>query len=212
MDPDFRNFPILLFLTKNLSIMRPLLNSIAVLLLLVCALSAQAQNMSEEQQKAYMNYMTPGTFHQWMAKGAGDWKVETKMWWDENAKEPMLATGTCTNSMILGGRYLQSKHISDFMGMPFEGIATTGYDNGKKIFVSSWIDNMGTGMYHMEGTLDEKTQTITLKGTAFDPMTGKDCTVREVQKFVDNNTMVMEYFVNKGSKEYKSMELKLTRK
>jgi len=71
---------------------------------------------------------------------------------------------------------------------------------------------MGTGMSQMEGTLDEKTQVITLKGTAFDPITGKDCTVREVQKFVDDNTMVMEYFVNKGGKEYKSMELKLTRK
>ena len=208
----FRNFPILLFSNQNLSIMRPLLNSMAVLLLLVCTLSLQAQNMSEQQQKAYMNYMTPSPVHQWMAKGVGDWKVETKMWWDENAKEPMLSTGNCTNSMILGGRYLQSRHTSEIMGMSFEGISTTAYDNGKKIFISSWIDNMGTGMSQMEGTLDEKTQVITLKGTAFDPITGKDCTVREVQKFVDDNTMVMEYFVNKGGKEYKSMELKLTRK
>ena len=65
----FRNFLILLFYNQNLSIMRPLLNSMAVLLLLVCTLSLQGQNMNEQQQKAYMNYMTPGSVHQWMAKG-----------------------------------------------------------------------------------------------------------------------------------------------
>ena len=159
-----------------------------------------------------MNYMTPGPIHQWMAKGVGEWKVETKMWWDENSKEPLVTTGTCVNSMILGGRYLQSKHTSEIMGMQFEGIATTAFDNGKKIFISSWVDNMGTGMYKMEGTLDEKTNTVTMKGTAFDPITGKDCTMREVQKFIDDNNIFIEYFVNKGGKEYKSMELKLTRK
>jgi hypothetical protein len=208
----FRNFPIRRSSNQNFSIMKPLMHCSAVLLLLASFSFVHAQNMTEQQQQAYMNYMTPGPVHQWMARGVGEWKVETKMWWDENSKEPTLATGTCNNSMILGGRYLQSKHTSDVMGMPFEGIATTGYDNGKKIFISSWIDNMGTGMYQMEGTLDEKTNTITMKGKAFDPVTGKDCTVREVQKFVDDNTMMMEYFVNKGGKEYKSMELKLTRK
>ena len=192
--------------------MRPLLNCIAVLLLLTCFSSLQGQNMTEQQQQAYMNYMTPGPVHQWMAKGVGDWKVESKMWYDENAKEPILGTGNCTNTMILGGRYLQSKHTSEIMGMPFEGVATTGYDNGKKVFISSWIDSMGTGMYQLQGTLDEKTQTITMKGTAFDPVTGKDCTVREVQKFVDDKTMLLEYFINKGGKEYKLMELKFTRK
>jgi hypothetical protein len=35
--------------------------------------------------------------------------------------------------------------------MPFEGISTLGYDNAKKTFFSTWIDNMGTGMMVMEG-------------------------------------------------------------
>ena len=193
--------------------MKPLTKCIALILVVVAYSNLQAQTMTEQQQKDYMNYMTPGPVHQWMAKGVGEWKVETKMWWDETTKEPMLSTGTCTNTMLLGGRYLQSKHTSDVMGMAFEGVATTGYDNGKKVFVSSWIDNMGTGLAYLEGTLDDATKTVTLKGKAFDPTTGKDCQVREIHKHIDDNTMVMEYYVTKaGGKEYKSMEIKLTRK
>jgi len=209
----FRNFPALLHFNQNMSIMKRITRCIALLAALASFSSLWAQNMTEQQQKAYMNYMTPGPVHQWMAKGVGEWKVETKMWWDENVKDPTLSTGTCTNTMIMGGRYLQSKHTSEVMGMPFEGVATTGYDNGKKMFVSTWVDNMGTGIIQMEGTHDEKNKTVTLSGKAFDPMTGKDCQVREVHKHIDDNTMVMEYYVTKGAgKEYKSMEIKLTRK
>lgn len=31
--------------------------------------------------------------------------------------------------------------------MPFEGISTLGYDNAKKTFFSTWIDNMGNRHY-----------------------------------------------------------------
>jgi hypothetical protein len=192
--------------------MKKLLSCFAVLLILASYSCLQAQNRTEQQQKAYLESMTPGAVHQWMAKGVGDWKIETKVWRDENATTPTLGTGTCTNTMLLGGRYLQSKHTSNFMGKPFEGIATTAYDNTKKMFFSSWIDNTGTGMFISEGTLDEKTNTITLMGKAVDLSTGKDYVIREVHKHIDDNTMIVEYYVaREGKKEYKSMEFKFTR-
>ncbi len=40
------------------------------------------------------------------------------------------------------------------MEMPFHGIGTEGYDNVRKKFMASWIDNMGTGILLMEGTYD----------------------------------------------------------
>jgi hypothetical protein len=33
----------------------------------------------------------------------------------------------------------------------------------KKMFSSSWVDNMGTGIMNMEGTWDEATKSIILK-------------------------------------------------
>ena len=45
------------------------------------------------------------------------------------------------------------------MGMPFQGMSTMAYDNGKKTFMSTWIDNMGTGILETEGTYDAGTKT-----------------------------------------------------
>jgi hypothetical protein len=57
---------------------------------------------------------------------------------------------TCTNTMILGGRYQQSMIKGNMMGMPFEGMGLLGYDNAQKLFYSTWVDNMGTGCYDYE--------------------------------------------------------------
>ena len=46
--------------------------------------------------------------------------------------------------------------------MQFKGMGVEGYDNVKKKFVSSWIDNMGTGIQFSEGTYDPATKTFTL--------------------------------------------------
>jgi hypothetical protein len=114
--------------------------------------------------------------------------------------------------MLLGGRFQQSKHTGNMMGMPFEGISTTGYDNAKKTIVSTWIDNMGTGIMYMQGTYDQASKTINLSGTAVDPMTGNDMKVREVFKWIDDNTQQMEMFMTQNGQEFKTMEIKLTRK
>jgi len=55
------------------------------------------------------------------------------------------------------------------MGMPFEGIGINGYDNLKKKFVSTWIDNMGTMIVMSTGTFDPATKTFTYMGEMDNP-------------------------------------------
>jgi hypothetical protein len=45
-----------------------------------------------------------------------------------------------------------------------------------------------------------------------DPTTGKDVQMRQVLKTVDDKHLVMEMYDTKGGKEYKSMEIQLTKK
>jgi len=174
-----------------------------------CYLSVFAQ--SDADMKAMMAYMTPGEVHQMMGKSTGTWTGAITMWMQPGA-QPTNMTGEATNEMILGGRYLQSKNTGNMMGMPFEGIGTTGYDNAKKIFMTTWIDNAGTGIMYLEGTWDAQNKTINFSGKMVDPMSGKDIPVRETLKFVDDNTHVLEMFLTDKGKEYKSMEIKYTRK
>jgi hypothetical protein len=167
---------------------------------------------SESDMKAWMAYMTPGDFHKEMAKWDGEWSEEMLLWMAPGAP-PQKHTSSCVNKMIMGGRYQTSTHTGTFEGMPFEGVSTTGYDNAKKKFVSTWIDNMGTGIMIMEGQWNDNTKTLELKGKQTDPASGKEMNVRETFKIIDDDTQKMEmYMTPVGGKEYKSMEITFKRK
>ncbi|HET8803925.1 MAG TPA: DUF1579 domain-containing protein [Aequorivita sp.] len=166
---------------------------------------------SVAMQKAWEAYMTPGEPHKMMAAEEGTWNNEMTFWMGHGS-EATKATSTAEIKMILGGRYQEANYKGDMMGMPFEGRATIAYDNNTKEIVSTWIDNMGTGMMVMRGTYDDATKTIKSKGTMVDPMTGKERKVREVYTIVDDNTRKMEMFETlEGGEEYKSMEILMKR-
>jgi hypothetical protein len=155
--------------------------------------------------------MTPGDVHKMIASSDGTWNEEVTMWMTPGAP-PSKSTATTENKMIPGGRYQQSTTTGSFNGMPFEGQNLLAYDNAKKVFLSTWIDNMGTGMMEMQGTWDNASKTINFTGTAVDPMTGKDMNIRETFTLVDNNTQMMDMYATQDGKEYKTMEIKFTRK
>ena len=156
---------------------------------------------------------TPGPQHAMLAKSDGAWDAEMTMWMADGAP-PQVTKSSCTNKMIYGGRYQQSSFEGDFGGMPFEGISTTGYDNAEKVYFSTWMDNMSTGMMTMKGTWDDATKSINFKGKMICPANGIECEMREVYKIVDDNTHVMEMYGPdmKTGKEYKNMEIKFTRR
>lgn len=161
--------------------------------------------------KAWTAYMTPGDMHAVLAKTEGEWKTEMTMWMDP-AGQPMKTTGVATNKMILGGRYQESHFKGDFMGQPMEGRGITGFDNSKKVYESTWIDNFGTGIMKAEGTYDPNTRSITFKGSQTDFSTGRPMPFREIMKFVDDNNHTMEMYITpEGAQEFKTMEIKFTR-
>ncbi len=170
----------------------------------------RAMAQDADAMKRWTEYMTPGDMHKMLASMDGKWAEEVTLWMDPS-QPPMKSTSTMESKMILGGRYQQSNVSGSFGGMPFEAMSVMGYDNMKKLFTSSWIDNMGTGVLMMEGPYDAATKTITLIGSEMDPMTGKEMKMRQTIKIIDNNTQVMEMYNMTGGKEVKTMEIKVKR-
>jgi hypothetical protein len=161
---------------------------------------------SAAMMKAWQDFATPGAMHQWMEKTNGTWEAEVSSWMAADAP-PAKAKATIVQSSVLGGRYVIGKYTGSMMGQPFEGMSTMGYDNAKKLFSSTWVDNVGTGITHMSGTYDEATKTLNLKGHQTDPMTGKDSDIREEMKIIDDNTYSMAmYGPGMDGKEMKFME------
>ena len=182
--------------------------TLALLLFLIPSL-IYAQN--SDDLKAMEAYAAPGDIHKMMAKSAGTWTCTVTMWMSPGT-QPMNSTTEAKNEMILGGRYLQQTNTGSFMGQPFSGISTTGYDNAKKMFVNTWIDNMGTGIMFLTGNWDAASKTVTLTGNMVDPASGKDISVRETWKIVDDNHQELAMFSTANGQEFKNMEIKMVRK
>jgi len=167
---------------------------------------------SAAMMKAWQEYMTPGDMHKLLASAEGKWDAEMRFWQSADAAPSEPSKSTVETKMALGGRYQVSEYKGTMMGVPFEGKETTAYDNAKKKFITTWIDNTGTGMMYMEGTYDAAAKSLNMAGKMIDPSTGQECDMRQVIKMVDDKTQVMEMYDTKGGKEYKSMEIKLTKK
>jgi hypothetical protein len=164
-------------------------------------------------QKAWQDYMTPGAMHQQMAKDSGTWNEEMTFWMGADDTKPQKSTAVVQTKMILNGLYQEAIHTGNIMGMAFEGRNTLAYDNATQQYVSTWIDNMSSGIMIMKGNYDPASKTVKMEGEITDPLTKKTKKVREVMTVVDENTQTMEmYDTAPNGEEYKSMAIIMTRK
>jgi hypothetical protein len=95
---------------------------------------------------------------------------------------------------IMNGLYQVGDYTGNMMGMPFKGHSIMGYDNAKKVFVNTWVDNFGSGIIYMTGIYDDAAKTLNLKGQQTDPLSGKDVAIREVMKITDDNNYTLEMY------------------
>lgn len=167
---------------------------------------------SAAMTKAWEAYMTPGEMQKWMSSTDGKWDAEFTFWMSPGAPPQGGSSAKMENKTVMGGRYQVSDYKGTMMGMDFEGHGIMAYDNGLKKFINTWIDNTGTGLMYMEGTMDEAKKTITLTGDAVDPVTGKKSPMRQVLTIVDDKHQTLEMYNSKNGQEYKSMEIRLVKK
>lgn len=172
----------------------------------------QQPPMGGPEMEAMMKAMSPGENHKHIARYAGDWTFTNKMWMDPS-QPPQESSGTMHGEMILGGRYARTHWKGEMMGMPFEGHGTEGYDNLAKQYVSTWMDNMGTGILYMTGSCENGGKSCTMKGDMVDPMTGGKGSMRSVTTWMDQNSFKFELFgTGPDGKELKVMEMNLKKK
>lgn len=87
---------------------------------------------------------------------------------------------------------------------------TDGYDNIKKKFVSSWVDNLGTGITISEGDYDAATKTFTYRAET-EILPGMKTKTRQGIKIVDHDHHTFEFYDQRGDKEVKNMEINFPR-
>lgn len=167
-----------------------------------------------DDMKACMEAGTPGKMHEWLAKSAGTWAGKTTMWMGPGG-ETQKSECTANFTSIMGNRYLSCEIKGDMPGMgPFLGQGTYGFDNVLGKFVSTWIDNQGTGIMFGTGELSKDGKTLTWQFTYNCPINKKPVSMREVDTVVDDKTRTLEMFGPdpKSGKEYQMMKIEFTKK
>jgi Protein of unknown function (DUF1579) len=166
-----------------------------------------------EDMQAMMEASTPGKMQEHLTEGVGDWKCATKMWMMPGS-EPMTSEGTSKVTSLLDGRYIQVVMEGDMPGMgPYKGIGIYGFDNVKKEFVSTWIDNHGSGIMTGTGELSDDGKSIEWEYSGYCPINKKQITMREVESITGPNSRKLEMWgpEPKTGEVFKMMEIELTR-
>jgi hypothetical protein len=173
-----------------------------------------AADAAKAQQDAMMaemaKYATPGPMHtDFMKPLVGKWKTVQTTYM---GPQPTVSEGTCTRTMVMGDRFLESSYTGNFQGTPFEGLELLGFDMRKNTFSSVWLDNMGTSMaFSSASSYDPATKTLTIQSAFDDPVSGKPVAYKMVTHVVDANNTVFTMVGNHEGKEVTEMEIKYTR-
>ena len=183
--------------------------------------AASRQPNDAEMMKQMMELSKLNDNHKLLASLDGTWSFINKMWMNgDPTSKAEESKGTAVRKSMMDGRYFSMDVTGKMMvpgpdgkmkEMTFRGHGMDAYDNAKKKFVGTWIDNMGTGVMMSEGDYDPATKTFTYN-SEMEMMPGMKQKVREVLKLTDNNHMTFEWYEDRGGKEAKTMEIEYTRK
>ena len=184
------------------------------------AAPAAGQPNEAEMMKQMMELAKLNENHKLLKDSVGTWSYTVKMWMNgDPSSKPEESRGIAKRTAIMDGRFVVMD-VAGRMQMPgadgkmksmtFKGHGLEGYDNVKKKFVGTWMDNMGTGIMMSEGNYDPATKTFTYN-SEMEPIPGMKTAVREVLKMTDKNHMTFEWYENRGGQEVKTMEINYTR-
>lgn len=180
------------------------------------AAEGMAEGMDAEAMQKAMAMGMPGEGHKVLEPLVGQWTYTMTHKMSADAPEE-TSEGESENTWILGGRFVQ-QHVTSVMDMGgqslnYEGIGTIGFDNVKEQYVSTWKDNMGTGIMSSTAQYDAETGTLKEEGTYTCAMKGREVAFTSELKFVDADhfTYTM-YDTDKDGHSYKMMDITYTRK
>jgi hypothetical protein len=148
----------------------------AAITLLSCATPAPPpspppETHSPEDAAAILAMASPGPEHTRLAVFEGVWRHRGTF--SIQGQAPLYFTGTTTNRMILGGRFLESRSATAEGPFPIESFTVFGFDRRSSDFTAVGFDSLGTYHVTAAGKPAPESQPITMSGVNRDPATGR---------------------------------------
>ncbi len=175
------------------------------------------QKMMEIHKKA----TTPGPAHKALEAFIGEWKTTMTVWMGgPESPATTIEAGISTNEWLMDGRWLKLETKAEKIDnpmmaafMPTHSVALLGYDNIKKKYVYTVVDNASTQMLRTLGVPERDGSAIVFYGEIDEPMMSEyDKPVKAAIRFKGKDKIVMEiYDLGMGEKNNKVVETVWTR-
>jgi hypothetical protein len=171
------------------------------------------KGQKKDAQERFEPRGEPGAGQKYLQKYVGEFDVAKTLTFRED--QPVKSTGTCKQTLVLEGRFLQSDFVFEGAGGKTTGLGLIGFESSTKLFTSIWVDSRQTKMSIRQSKTPFDGEQIVLfsKSLAEDGRAGgrqsKTVTILE-----DDGRKIVHRQYNKtpDGKERVVMELVLTRK
>jgi len=165
----------------------------------------------EQMEQVWTETMQPSAGHEVLKRFEGTWNATSSMWFDPSAP-PEVSEAKATNTLIYGGRFVQTAYEGSFRGNPFQGTAFMGFDNVRKQFQTIWLDSRTTAISPAVGMLDATGDVITMVARMDEPMTGEiNKPYKQVFTFTGDDSYTMELIEILYGDEFTVLKIEYTR-
>ena len=164
----------------------------------------------KDPQATFEPKSKPGVGQKFLERFVGDWEVAKAF--HPKMGEPVKQKGECRQTMIHGGRFLQSEFTFEAEGGKTTGTGLIGFEPESGKFTSVWIDSRQTRMSFRQAEGKFEGEQIVLFSKELDGKEGRRS--KTVTKLEDDGKKIIhrQFAVNQDGTERLVMELAMTRK
>lgn len=172
----------------------------------------RGKGQKKDPQERFEPRGAPGAGQKYLLKYVGDFDVVKTLTFRED--QPVRSTGTCKQTMVQDGKFLQSDFTFEGAGGKTTGMGLIGFEGNTKLFTSVWIDSRQTKMSLRQSKTPFDGEEIVLfsRSLAENAKGGRQSkTVTKME--ADGNKIIHRQFnMTPDGKERVVMELVLTRR
>ncbi len=183
-----------------------------LVLLGMLPLAGGQEPAKKDPQSSFEPRSNPGAGQKFLEKMVGDWDVIKTF--HPRSGAPFRVTGSCRQTMIHGGRFLQSEFVFDLNGTKSTGLGLIGFEAESGKFTSVWTDARATRMSFRQSQDPFGGDEIILYGRALGTVEKGPTRSRTATRLEDNGQRLAhrQHAIDADGKERLVMELLMTRK
>jgi len=185
-----------------------------VVLLAVCFLvgADDPPKSQKDPQSSFEPRSKPGTGQKFLEKFVGEWDVAKTF--HPRSGDPVRVTGTCRQTMVHDGRFLNSEFVFDQKGTKTTGLGIVGFESETGRFTSVWTDARSTRMSFRQSKDPFNGEEIVLFGRSLGTDNKNASTSRTTTRLEDDSRKIVhrQHTIDAEGKERLVMELVMTRK